>query len=81
MSELKLLSAQFLNSDQAVATLPVHAKTPQRLALNGRVIGYRDAKPRRFDFSDFEGANDGFASTLDAETTERYALGTTRARN
>ena len=81
MSDLKLISEPFLDSDQAAAILRIHPKTLQRLARHGRVIGNRVGKLWRFHRSDLEGRNDGFASTLDADTAERYALSTTRARN
>jgi hypothetical protein len=84
MSELTLAAEPFLNSDQAAAILRIHPKTLQRLATacrHGQVIGYRVGKLWRFHASDLEGRNDGFASTLDAETAQRYALSTTRARN
>ena len=81
MSELRLITEPFLNSDQAAAFLRIHPKTLQRLARHGRVIGYRVGKLWRFRASDLKGHNDGFASTLDPETAQRYALSTTRARN
>ena len=81
MSNLNLISEPFLDSDQAAAILRIHPKTLQRLARHGRVIGYRVGKLWRFHRSDLEGRNDGFASTLDSDTAERYALSTTRARN
>ena len=80
MSEHKL-SEPFLNSNQAAAILRIHPKTLQRLARHGHVTGYRVGKLWRFHVSDLEGRKDGFASTLDAETAQRYALSTTRARN
>ena len=80
MSELTLAAEPFLNSDQAAAILRIHPKTLQRLARHGQVIGYRVGKLWRFHASDLEGRNDGFASTLDADTAQRYALSTTRAR-
>jgi len=81
MSDLKLISEPFLDSDQAAAILRIHPKTLQRLARHGRVIGYRVGKLWRFHRSDLEGRKDGFVSTLDSDTAERYALSTTRARN
>ncbi len=81
MSDLKLISEPFLDSDQAAAILRIHPKTLQRLARHGRVIGYRVGKLWRFHRSDLEGRNDGFASTLDSDTAERYALSTTCVRN
>jgi excisionase family DNA binding protein len=81
MSDLKPISEPFLDSDQAAAILRIHPKTLQRLARHGRVIGYRVGKLWRFHASDLEGRNDGFASTLDSDTAQRYALSTTRARN
>ena len=81
MSDLNLISEPFLDSDQAAAILRIHPKTLQRLARHGRVIGYRVGDLWRFHRSDLEGRNDGFASTLDSDTAERYALSTTRARN
>jgi len=41
MSEFKLVSEPFLDSDQAAAILRIHPKTLQRLARCGRVTGYR----------------------------------------
>jgi excisionase family DNA binding protein len=81
MSDLKLTSEPFLDSDQAAAILRIHPKTLQRLARHGRVIGYRVGKLWRFHASDLEGRNDGFASSLDSDAAQRYALSTTRARN
>ena len=81
MSDLKLISEPFLDSDQAAAILRIHPKTLQRLARHGRVIGYRAGKLWRFHRSDLEGRNDGFVSTLDSDTAERYALSTTCVRN
>ncbi len=48
MSEFKLVSEPFLDSDQAAAILRIHPKTLQRLARYGRVIGYRVGKLWRF---------------------------------
>ena len=81
MSEFKLISEPFLDSDPAAAILRIHPKTLQRLARHGRVIGYRVGKLWRFHRSDLEGRNDGFVSTLDSDTAERYALSTTCVRN
>jgi excisionase family DNA binding protein len=80
MSEHKL-SEPFLNSNQAAAILRIHPKTLQRLARHGHVTGYRVGKLWRFHVSDLECRKDSFVSTLDAETAQRYALSTTRARN
>ncbi len=44
MSEFKLVSEPFLDSDQAAAILRIHPKTLQRLARCGRVTGYRFGK-------------------------------------
>ena len=71
----------FLNSEQAAALVKVHPKTLQRLARNGRVVGYRVGKLWRFHASDLEGRHDSFSSTLDSDTAQRYALSTTCARN
>ena len=81
MSDFKFSTEPFLDSDQAAAILRIHPKTLQRLARHGQVIGYRVGKLWRFHASDLEGHNDGFSSTLDADTAQRYALSTTRARN
>ena len=81
MSDLKFSTEPFLDSDQAAAILRIHPKTLQRLARHGHVIGYRVGKLWRFHRSDLEGRNDGFVSTLDSDTAQRYALSTTRARN
>jgi excisionase family DNA binding protein len=44
----------FLNSEQAAALVKVHPKTLQRLARNGRVVGYRVGKLWRFRASDLD---------------------------
>ena len=81
MSEFKLVSEPFLDSDQAAAILRIHPKTLQRLARCGRVTGYRVGKLWRFHASDLEGRHDSFSSTLDSDSAERYALSTTCVRN
>ena len=81
MSEFKLISEPFLDSDQAAAILRIHPKTLQRLARHGRVTGYRVGKLWRFHASDLEGRHDSFSSTPDSDTAQRYALSTTCARN
>lgn len=81
MSDLKFLSEPLLDSDQAAAILHIHPKTLQRLARHGRVTGYRIGKLWRFHASDLESSTAALSGSLDAGTSERYAVGTTRARS
>ena len=81
MSEFKLVSEPFLDSDQAAAILRIHPKTLQRLARCGRVTGYRVGKLWRFHASDLEGSTAALADTLDSGASQGYALSTTRAHN
>ncbi len=80
MSEHKLLTEPFLDSDEAAALLRIHPKTLQRHARHGRVTGYRVGKMWRFHASDLK-IREAHASSLDATTAHEYALSTTRARN
>ena len=74
MSELTLAAEPFLNSDQ-----PENPAAPRWTRPSHRLPYWQAVA--RFHASDLEGRNDGFASTLDADTAQRYALSTTRARN
>ena len=81
MSEHKLFSEPFLDSDEAAALLRIHPKTLQRHARHGRVRGYRIGKMWRFHASDLKSRIEAHASSLDGTTAHEYALSTTRARN
>ena len=81
MSEHKLSTEPFLDSDEAAALLRIHPKTLQRHARHGRVTGYRVGKMWRFHASELKSRREAAASFLDATTAHEYALTTTRARN
>lgn len=65
----------FLSSEQAAALVRVHPKTLQRLARNGRVVGYRIGKLWRFRASDLDGwSNDSEHIAIDSHTEQRYSV-------
>ena len=65
----------FLNSEQAAALVRVHPKTLQRLARNGRVVGYRIGKLWRFRACDLDGwSKDSEQITIDSHTEQRYSV-------
>lgn len=81
MSYFKFLFEPLLDTDQAAAILHIHPKTLQRLARHGRVTGYRIGKLWRFHASDLESNTAALTGSLDAGTSEWYAVTTTRTRN
>ncbi|MHB1599315.1 MAG: helix-turn-helix domain-containing protein, partial [Acidimicrobiales bacterium] len=65
----------FLNSEQAAAQVRVHPKTLQRLARNGRVIGYRVGKLWRFRASDLDGwSQDSEQIAIDSQAEQSYSV-------
>ena len=65
----------FLNSEQAAALVRVHPKTLQRLARNGRVIGYRVGKLWRFRASDLDGwSQDSEQIGIDSQAEQSYSV-------
>jgi excisionase family DNA binding protein len=65
----------FLNSEQAAALVRVHPKTLQRLARNGRVIGYRVGKLWRFRASDLDGwSQDSEQIAIDSQAVQSYSV-------
>lgn len=64
----------FLNSEQAAALVKVHPKTLQRLARNGRVVGYRIGKLWRFRASDLDGWKDSEQTEIDSHTEQMYSV-------
>ncbi len=65
----------FINSEQAAALVKIHPKTLQRLARNGRVIGYRVGKLWRFRASDLDGwAQDSEHIAIDSQAEQSYSV-------